>query len=221
MRRVYTPPPPRNDLPFVFLGAAALTLAVFLVLPLTQIVSGRREAVLAVRPADLSQLEPEQDQEAPPPPPPESKPPEEPPPSLADFAPPLNLSVNLDVAFGSGGALATGAGLFDQAAAQSGGLDAFSVADLEKRPELLGAVPPVYPDTLRKARVEGSVTLVFVLDEIGRVLDPRVESSTHKEFEAPALEAIRKWKFKPGIKDGQPVRTFLRQPIRFRLPSHS
>jgi protein TonB len=221
MRRVYTPPAPRSDLPFVFLGAAALTLAVFLVLPLTQMVSARREAVLAVRPADLSQLEQEQEAEAPPPPPPESKPPEEPPPSLADAAPPLNLSVNLDVAFGSGGALATAAGLFDQTAAQGGGLDAFSVADLEKRPELLSAAPPTYPDSLRKTRVEGSVTLVFVLDETGRVLDPRVESSTHKDFEAPALEAIRKWKFKPGIKDGQPVRAFLRQPIRFRLPANS
>ncbi len=221
MRRVYTPTPRRNDLPFVFLGAAALTLAVFLVLPLTQMVSARRDAVMTLRPAEVSALEPEAESDLPPPPPSEDTPPEEPPPSLADAAPPLNLSVNLDVAFGSGGAMAAAAGLFDQAASAAGGLDAFSVADLERRPELLGAVPPTYPDALRKARVEGSVTLVFVLDESGRVTDPRVESSTHAEFEAPALEAIRKWKYKPGIKDGQPVPAFLRQPIRFRLPASS
>lgn len=220
MRPVYTPPPPRNDLPFAFIGATALTLAVFLVLPLTQMVSARRDAVLAVRPAELSQIEPETEPDTPPPPPPEEKPPEEPPPSLADSAPPLNLSVSLDVALGSGGALAAGSGLFQESAAQAGGVDAFSVADLEKRPELIGAVPPAYPEALRKSKVEGSVTLVFVLDQTGRVEDPRVESSTHKDFEAPALDAIRKWKFKPGVKDGQAVRAYLRQPIRFRLPAN-
>jgi protein TonB len=218
MRHIYTPTPSRSSLPVVFLGAAALTLAVFLVLPLTQMVSARRQAVLAVRSAELTQVEeaPETDT---PPPPPKAEPPPEPPPSLADEAPPLNLNVSLDMAFGSGGAMATGAGLFGEAASQSTGLDAFSVADLEKRPEVLSSVPPVYPESLRKSKVEGAVTLVFVLDETGRVDDPRVESATHKEFEAPALDAIRRWKFKPGIKDGQPVRTYLRQPIRFRVPN--
>lgn len=220
MRPVFTPPPPRQaSLPGVFLGAALMTLAIFLVLPLTQMVSARRESLLAVRPAELSQLAEPTEVETPSSPPPEAEPPPEAPPSLAESAPPLNLNVSLDVAFGTGGALATGAGLLQEAASQSAGLDAFSVTDLEKRPELLNAVPPAYPDSLRKARVEGLVTLVFVLDEQGRVEDPRVESSTHKDFEAPALEAIRKWKFKPGLKDGQPVRTYLRQPIRFRLPS--
>ena len=32
---------------------------------------------------------------------------------------------------------------------------------------------PTYPDALRKAKVEGVVTLIFVLDETGRVEDPR------------------------------------------------
>ena len=65
--------------------------------------------------------------------------------------------------------------------------------------------------------VEGSVTLVFVLDEDGRVEDPRVENSTRPEFEKPALEAVRKWRFQPGMKDGQPVRTYIRVPIRFSV----
>ena len=35
----------------------------------------------------------------------------------------------------------------------------------------------------------------------------------------PALEAIRKWRFRPGIKAGQSVRTFVRIPMRFRVSS--
>ncbi|MBE7501027.1 MAG: energy transducer TonB [Verrucomicrobiales bacterium] len=219
MRRVYHPPAPRNDLPFVFLGAAGLTLLVFLVLPLTQIVSERRESLIPIRPTDLTQVEEEKPLDEPPPPPPEPEPPPQPPPSLADTPQPLDLNVSLEVVFGSGGALATGPGAFQDLAAESAALEAFSVADLEKRPELLAAVPPQYPEALRKAKIEGTVTLVFVLDETGRVEDPRVESSSQKEFEAPALEAVRKWKFKPGMKDGQAVRTYLRQPIRFRVPA--
>jgi protein TonB len=193
---------------------------VFLILPLTQMVSARRQSVLAVRPADLAQIEDQPETEQPPPPPPpETEPPPEPPPALAEASQPMNLSVSLDVALGSGGAMATAASWLQEAASQAAGTaDAFSVADLERRPEVLSTVPPAYPETLRKARVEGAVTLAFVLDESGRVVDPRVENSTHKEFEAAALEAIRKWKFKPGLKDGQPVRTYLRQTIRFRLP---
>ena len=220
MRPLYTPASRRHaGLPGVLLGAALLTLGVFLILPLTQMVSARRQAVLAVRPADLAQIEDRPETEPPPPPPPpEAEPPPEPPPALTDASQPLNLSVSLDVALGSGGAMATAASWLQEVAGQAAGADAFSVADLERRPEVLSTVPPAYPEALRKARVEGAVTLAFVLDEAGRVVDPRVENSTHQEFETAALEAIRKWKFKPGLKDGQPVRTYLRQTIRFRLP---
>jgi protein TonB len=96
-------------------------------------------------------------------------------------------------------------------------LDAFDVSDLDRRPEAISQVAPAYPSELRKARVEGTVTLVFVLGEDGRVEDPRVESASRPEFERPALEAIRKWRFKPGMKDGEPVRTYLRLPMRFRV----
>jgi protein TonB len=77
----------------------------------------------------------------------------------------------------------------------------------------------VYPRALQKARIEGQVTLVFILNEDGRVEDPRIENSTRPEFEAPALEAIRKWRFKPGYKGGQPVRSFIRLPLKFQLTS--
>ncbi len=219
MRPLYRPAPSRAGLLGVWLGAALLTLAVFLVLPLTQMVSARRQAVLAVRAVEMAEPEQPPEAEAPPPPPPtEPEPPPEPPPQLAESAPPLNLSVSLDVAFGSGGALAGTADWLREAVAQAGGPEAFSVADLERRPELLSSVPPAYPEPLRRARIEGAVTLALVVDDTGRVEDLRVESSTHKEFEAPALDAVRRWKFKPGQKDGQPVRAYLRQTIRFRLP---
>lgn len=136
---------------------------------------------------------------------------------MAEAPQQIPLSADLEVATGSGGALA-GFGevraLATVAAVQD---EAFDVADLEKRPEAVSQVAPTYPTELRKAKIEGSVTLVFVLSEDGRVENPRVENSSRPEFEKPALDAIRKWRFRPGLKEGQAVRTYIRLPMRFRI----
>lgn len=145
-------------------------------------------------------------------------PPAAPEPQLAETQQQIPLSADLEIATGSGGALAGFGGDIRALTAATEVQDqAFDVADLEKRPEPVSQVAPAYPAELRKAKVEGVVTLVFLLDETGRVEDPRVENSSRPEFEKPALDAIRKWRFKPGIKSGQPVRTYIRIPMRFRV----
>lgn len=219
MRKVYTPPPDRSGTLGPILGAALLTLAVFLVLPLTQMVSSGLQKNLLLTKVDTAKLEaPPDASEEPPPPPPPEKAEEPPPPDLTSETPPLNLSVDLDVVVGSGGALA-GYGRAETAAESASLLDTFNVADLEKQPELIASVAPKYPSELRKAKVEGNVTILFVLDENGRVEDARIDKSSRPEFEEPALEAVRKWKFKPGLKDGEPVRTYMKLPIKFSINS--
>lgn len=216
MRRVYTPPRRNANPVWPILGALLLTLAVFLVLPLTQMVSSRAQRQLMLSKVDAVQMEAPPDTPEPPPPPPPEEPKEPPPPQLSEAPPPMQLNIDLDIAVGSGGALAS----FGAVSGADGGgnmLDTFDVADLEKAPEVVSSVPPQYPAELRKARVAGAVTLVFVLDETGRVQELRVENSTRTEFERPALDAVRRWKFKPGIKDGEAVRTYMRLPIRFRV----
>jgi protein TonB len=218
MRRVYTPPRVSTNWTAVGIWAVVLTLGVFLVLPLTQKLSAFRQDMLMVRSADVTMEAPDLADE-PPPPPPEQEEPEEPPPPKLDSAPqPLNLNVDLDVAMGSGGALASLASFADTGASTDM-LDAFSISDLEKRPELMASVSPVYPADMRKAKVEGTVTILFILNEEGRPEEARVDRSSRPDFEKPALDAVRKWKFKPGMKDGQPVRTYMKLPIRFRINS--
>ena len=155
----------------------------------------------------------------PPPPVDDNRPPEAPPePQLAETPQQIPLSADLEVAVGSGGALAGfGETLHSLTSVETATQDAFDVSDLEKRPEAVSQVPPTYPAELRKAKIEGVVTLVFVLNKDGRVEDARVENSSRPEFEKPALDAIRKWRFRPGEKDGQPVRTYIRLPMRFRV----
>lgn len=219
MRKVYEAKARSVDLGFAIAVSAAITAIIFCVLPFSHIVN-KPSRTLELRKTSAADLPPPVEPLAPPPPPEAEKPQEAPPePQLADTPQQIPLSADLDVAVGSGGALAGFGEIRALTAAETVQQDAFDVADLEKRPEAISQIPPLYPPELRKAKIEGQVTLVFVLSEGGRVEEPRVENSSRPEFEKPALEAIRKWRFRPGIKDGQPVRTYVRIPMRFRLGS--
>ena len=74
--------------------------------------------------------------------------------------------------------------------------------------------PPVITPELR-AKAPGTVKVVFVVDEEGRVQYPLVSSSSDPVFEQAALEAVRQWRFEPGRRDGKPVATRMRVPLTF------
>ena len=93
---------------------------------------------------------------------------------------------------------------------------AFSMAEIDQVPRVVFQHAPDYPAALRGKKLEGLVTLVFVVDPTGKVSNPRVEKSTHPAFERPALDALRQWKFEPGVKGGERVNCKMRVPIRFQ-----
>jgi len=191
----------------------------FCVLPFSHLVN-KPTRTLELRKTSAADLPPPAEQSTPPPPQEEEKPQEAPPaPQLADAPQQIPLTADLEVAMGTGGALSGFGEIRALTAAETIQQDAFDVSELEKKPEAVSQVAPTYPSELRKAKIDGSVTLTFVLSEEGRVEEPRVENSSRPEFEKPALDAIRKWRFKPGLKDGQPVRTYIRIPMRFRVAS--
>jgi len=219
MRKVYQNEGHFARLPVAVIFGVGFTGVLFGFIPFAHRIA-KPERALELRTASTVDLPPPAENEPPPPPPEVEKPPEAPPePQLVETQQQIPLSADLEVALGAGGALAGFGEIRSLTAAEPVKEDAFAMEDLEKRPEPVSQVAPAYPAELRKAKVEGVVTLVFVLDETGRVEDPRVENSSRPEFEKPALEAIRKWRFSPGQKDGQPVRTYIRVPMRFRVSS--
>jgi protein TonB len=221
MRKVYQSESHFARLPVAIIFGVGFTGILFGFIPFAHRVANPQRS-LELRTASVVELPPPVEEFAPPPPPPEAeKPPEAAPePQLTETQQQIPLSADLEVALGSGGALAGFGETRSLTASETVQEDTFDVADLEKRPEAVSQVAPAYPAELRKAKIEGVVTLVFVLDETGRVQDPRVENSSRPEFEKPALDAIRKWRFSPGQKDGQAVRAYIRIPMRFRVTSH-
>lgn len=219
MRKVYQPSSGAAGWAVSFMIAIGVSGAIFCTIPFLHNAATPKR-VLELRKTSATDLPPPQEEEEPPPPPDaESKKDDVAPPTLGeDLAPPAPLMADLDVAEGAGGYLpGFVTSLAGAAAGAEVALDTFDVSDLERRPEVVAQVAPVYPAELRKAKVEGTVTVVFLLTEEGRVEDARVQESSRTEFEKPALDAVRRWRFKPGMKDGAAVKTHMRLPIRFRV----
>jgi len=93
---------------------------------------------------------------------------------------------------------------------------------VENMPELIGGIEGLqkrvkYPEIAKKAGVEGTVFLQFVVDENGNVVDPAVVKGIGAGCDEAALEAIKTAKFKPGKQRGKPVKVKFSLPVRFRL----
>ncbi len=102
--------------------------------------------------------------------------------------------------------------------AVSGGLtNIFNLADLDQRPEPRVRINPVYPFEMRRSGLRGEVLVEFIVDTQGNVRDPIIIRSSHPGFEQAAIDAVLKWKFRPGRKGGAPQNTRVRQPLTFNL----
>ena len=59
--------------------------------------------------------------------------------------------------------------------------------------------------------------LAIVVDENGLPQDVRVIRSVGLGLDQKAIEAVQKWRFKPGQKDGKPVPVSANIEVNFRL----
>ena len=85
------------------------------------------------------------------------------------------------------------------------------------QPKAVTRPPPLYPAALRAEGTSGSVTLEFIIDELGDVQEVTVIRSSHPGFEVAALTAVSKWKFEPARKGGRAVRTLASQKLEFNV----
>ncbi len=93
----------------------------------------------------------------------------------------------------------------------------FNLADLDENPRSVVRTPPVTPFEMRRAGIKGDVIMEFIIDQAGNVRDPVILQSNHPAFEQAAIDAVLKWKFKPGRKGGAAQNTRVRQRIEFKL----
>jgi TonB family protein len=84
-------------------------------------------------------------------------------------------------------------------------------------PALIHKIEPEYSEEARKAKYQGTVTLYVEVDPNGRAQNLQVVHSLGLGLDEKAMEAVRKWKFRPGYKDGRPVTVSAMIEVNFRL----
>ena len=72
-------------------------------------------------------------------------------------------------------------------------------------PIIIEWVQPEYPKEAATAKLEGQVKVEFVVEADGSVGRERVQQSTDEIFNASALTAVRRWRFKPALLDNVPT----------------
>lgn len=93
---------------------------------------------------------------------------------------------------------------------------------VEERPELIGGMEALhgeieYPEFAKRAGLEGTVYVEFVITPEGNVDDPRVTRGVHRLLDEEALRAVQQMKFEPGKQRGRPVHVRMALPVRFRI----
>ncbi|HSP98147.1 MAG TPA: energy transducer TonB, partial [Candidatus Dormibacteraeota bacterium] len=99
------------------------------------------------------------------------------------------------------------------------GDDVFRPDQVAVAPSVLNAVQPVYPAIARARGQQGVVIVQAIIDRSGGIESDSVKVlESHPPFDDAALEAFRRWRFRPGRDDsGSAVRVLVQQPIRFQL----
>jgi periplasmic protein TonB len=84
-------------------------------------------------------------------------------------------------------------------------------------PTVLSRVEPQYTPAARAAKLQGTVVLECVIDEQGVPKVLRVVRSLDPELDQNAITAIEQWRFKPGTRNGTPVKVSLNIEVNFNL----
>jgi periplasmic protein TonB len=84
-------------------------------------------------------------------------------------------------------------------------------------PQLIYSPEPNFSDEARKAKMQGVVQLLVVVGKDGRTYDIRVAESLGMGLDEQAIEAVRKWRFRPATLNGQPVATQVAIQVDFHL----
>jgi TonB family protein len=84
-------------------------------------------------------------------------------------------------------------------------------------PSVIYKIDPAYTDEARFAKYAGTVVLTVEIFPDGTAQNIRVVKTLGLGLDDKAVEAISKWRFKPGTKDGEPVTVMANIEVNFKL----
>lgn len=119
---------------------------------------------------------------------------------------------------GSGGGVGSGTGPgFGPGEGGGTGGGVYRVGGGVSAPRAIYSPEPEFSEEARKAKYQGVCTLSVTVGADGRPRDIHVLSSLGMGLDEKAIEAVKNWKFEPGMKDGHPVPTLIAVEVDFHL----
>ena len=83
---------------------------------------------------------------------------------------------------------------------------------------LIYRVEPAYPPLAKQARIQGVVVMTALIDKGGNVQNLQVVSG-HPLLAPAAIEAVKQWRYKPFLLNGQPVEVETTVTVNFHVRS--
>lgn len=91
-----------------------------------------------------------------------------------------------------------------------------SPGETASEPKLISSARPVYPPLAKQANIEGDVIVAMDIDARGNVVAAKAIAGPMYLREA-AVDAVKKWQYRPGSLNGKPMATQKSVTIQFRL----
>jgi protein TonB len=82
---------------------------------------------------------------------------------------------------------------------------------------ILQKTNPVYPPIAKVAHMSGTVVLRAIITKTGAVEQLTVVSSTNQMFNNAALDAVKQWRYKPYLLNGDPTEVDTTVTVNFTL----
>jgi len=97
-------------------------------------------------------------------------------------------------------------------------LQTVSISQGVSRGLLIHQVSPVYPKSALTMRIEGAVELLTTISKTGDITHVKVVSGDAQLAKA-AADAVKQWKYKPYLLNGEPVEIQTSVTVNFKLPN--
>lgn len=94
----------------------------------------------------------------------------------------------------------------------------FNSDEVDQQPQSVATMQPMYPYRAKRLGIEGEVQIRFLVDRTGKTSQVKILKATPPgEFDTTVEKTVTKWKFKPAVKDGRTVETWVETTIVFEL----
>jgi TonB family protein len=91
----------------------------------------------------------------------------------------------------------------------------------DRKARLISRVEPEYTADAREKKIEGTVVLTFTIDHEGLPQNVQVKKPLYPSLDQSAIEAARKMRFEPAMKNGQPASVVISVEYVFAIEQRS